>query len=265
METNKPQPKPTHVTPENLSEFTFGCGQFSVEGFGEVEFIVPMVDGWCSPGGVKLHIEQVIDRDQYKLRGNLSPGDVVIDVGASVGTFMWFACQLGARVFSFEPSPKEFQVATMLAKHHGLNATVFPHAVSDRTGTAKFHAGWQMAVGDGQLGGDEMMHVEGDLEGEFFEVPTVTLDEFVAQSGLDRLNVIKVDTEGHERRVLEGAMETIDRFRPRLLLAAYHHPGDMEELVELVRSRFPEYAVTFSVGGDENGREMNAIMAHPPR
>ena len=255
----------SHVSPQNAARLKLGSHPFEVDGFGPVEFFFPVIEEMYSPGAVALHITQVIDHDQYKIKHNLKPGDVVIDVGGSIGTFVWLACQLGARCYTFEPSRKEFPVLSAFINHHGLLAEAIPMAVSSHSGTLQFHCGWLSTLGDGQVVDDgPLMHVEGDLSEEFFEVPAVSLDDFVAGRGIDRVNVIKVDTEGHERDVLLGAMQTIDRDRPRLLLSAYHRPGDVESLVDFVLEYFPQYIPSYSLGGGSQD-EMIVIMTHPPR
>ncbi len=54
------------------------------------------------------------------------------------------------------------------------------------------------------------------------QIPITTLDEFVEQEGLDRVDFIKVDIEGAEELALRGAREVIRRFRPKWSLASYH-------------------------------------------
>lgn len=53
-------------------------------------------------------------------------------------------------------------------------------------------------------------------------VSVLALDEWVAKSQISRLDLIKADIEGAEIHMLEGAVNTLDRFHPRLLLQAYH-------------------------------------------
>ena len=67
--------------------------------------------------------------------------------------------------------------------------------------------------------------------GEFFNesvemlreerVPTQTVDALVAGQGLERVDLIKIDVEGHEFQVLTGAVETITRFRPQILIEVF--------------------------------------------
>ncbi len=48
-------------------------------------------------------------------------------------------------------------------------------------------------------------------------VPTITIDEFVKKEGINRLDFIKIDTDGHEYDVLMGAQKTIAKFKPQII------------------------------------------------
>ena len=58
------------------------------------------------------------------------------------------------------------------------------------------------------------------------QMPTSTIDDIVARNDVPRLDFIKMDIEGSEPAALEGARETILRFRPKLAIAIYHKASD---------------------------------------
>jgi FkbM family methyltransferase len=148
------------------------------------------------------------------------PGDVVIDGGACWGdTALYFAAETGgdARVFAFELSRSNIEILEAnLARNPALAGCVevvnspladvrdLPMFVVDR-GAAS-----QVSVKDN--GGARLV--------------AKTLDQFVEDRGLDRVDFIKLDVEGAERLVLDGAAETIRRFRPRLAVSVYHRRDD---------------------------------------
>jgi hypothetical protein len=78
-------------------------------------------------------------------------------------------------------------------------------------------------------------------------VRQVTLDEWAEQHAVDRVDYVKVDAEGSDVRVLEGARTLLARHRPRIAVATYHEPGHCEEIIALLRSLDAGYA--FSVRG----------------
>jgi len=72
-------------------------------------------------------------------------------------------------------------------------------------------------------------------------VKVTTLDRFVEANKLPRVDFIKMDVEGHELKVLEGAHETIKTFKPSLALSAYHRGDDLIKLTKFLLKLNPHY------------------------
>lgn len=148
------------------------------------------------------------------------PGDVVLDLGGNLGTSaMRFAALVGAagRVYSFEPV-----FASLLARNVagcGLdNVELVPVAVGDAVGQITFNVT--------PLGIDSRITHKPPGADRHVTLPVTTLDHFVAERGLDRLDFIKLDIEGAEEMALRGGEQTLRRFRPRMTIASYHtDPG----------------------------------------
>ena len=77
--------------------------------------------------------------------------------------------------------------------------------------------------------------------GNEVEVPVTTIDALTEELGLPRVDYIKMDIEGAEREALRGAAHTIERYRPTLMLEAYHLPDDMEVLPKIVYGARADY------------------------
>ena len=69
----------------------------------------------------------------------------------------------------------------------------------------------------------------------------ITLDSYVREKNIPRVDLIKLDVEGAELDVLKGAAVTIARFKPILLISAYHKWDDFWILSEFVKKLNPEY------------------------
>ena len=82
----------------------------------------------------------------------------------------------------------------------------------------------------------------GGIQGE--AITLTTIDRLVAQHGLSRVDLIKMDIEGAEIPAIRGAAETIRRFKPRLSLAAYHTPEDLAGVPAAVRAIRDDYVLT---------------------
>lgn len=165
----------------------------------------------------------------------IEAGDTVFDLGGNIGTSaMLFSEKVGAegQVFSFEPIFHTCIVRNM--RENGIgNVTVVPLAVGDRSGKAEFRvtaAGIDSRVaGDSGLGASRAQIVE-----------MTTLDEYVADNGLERVDFIKMDIEGAEEMALRGGIEMLNRFKPKLSIASYHTDPSGEKqhpkLVQILQS-----------------------------
>ncbi len=76
-------------------------------------------------------------------------------------------------------------------------------------------------------------------------VETITLDDFVKEKNLERVDFIKSDIEGFERNMLQGAQETLKNFAPKLALCTYHLPDDPEVMTDLIMQANPNYKIVY--------------------
>jgi len=72
-------------------------------------------------------------------------------------------------------------------------------------------------------------------------VQTISVDDFVKQRALKRVDFVKMDVEGAELKVLKGAEKTIRRFRPKLAIALYHRIDDFITIPRYVKSLALDY------------------------
>ncbi len=140
----------------------------------------------------------------------------VIDIGANTGLFALLAAaaEPTCRVWAFEPVPFIFD---MLQKNIQLNKLenleAVSCAVSDVVGESTFfitrtNVGIPTDSSSCQGFRDQV---------EEFPLPTITLDEYMSQQGIDRLELLKIDAEATESKVICGAMQTIRRDRPFII------------------------------------------------
>jgi len=152
----------------------------------------------------------------------ISKGDTVIDCGAHVGVLTRYALDQGAsRVIAIEPDPsnilclrrnfaKEIAAGTVTLVEKGVwNEAAeiqFEHDVHDSS--------------------RHTFHHQPDADVKMISIPVVPLDQIVAELGLERVDFIKMDIEGAEREALQGAEETLKRFRPEMAICTYHRDDD---------------------------------------
>ena len=150
----------------------------------------------------------------------LKPGMVMIDIGAYIGEFSLVAARAMqgiGRILCLEPTPSVFaQLERNLKRNAWSNVEAIHSAVSDYDGTATFYV---------RIGSNDQSSLHPLAPGEqiSYNVPVTTVDALVARTRLERLDLMKVDVEGHEISVLRGAREMIRRFRPALVIEISRH------------------------------------------
>ena len=144
------------------------------------------------------------------LKARLGPGDCFIDIGASIGYFTLLAARaVGAngKVVACEPGPQNQSMLLLNIATNGLaHVEVWPFALSDR----KEILAYSRLASNGAVAPSAGLQslATGDL------VQAIPMDELLA--GYPRVDVIKIDVEGAEGRVLRGAERVIRRFQPTI-------------------------------------------------
>jgi len=140
-------------------------------------------------------------------------GMTVYDVGAQAGFYTLFFSRLvgGGQVYAFEPLPENLRyLLAHIAMNRLSNVKVVQVALADKTGLA----GFTVDRGKSQnalvrLGDSPLV------------VATMSLDELVEEHGFPPPNLIKLDVEGAEASILEGARLTLERHRPVVFVALH--------------------------------------------
>ena len=140
----------------------------------------------------------------------VDPARQAVDAGANKGVYTYWLERLSCHVHAYEPNPKMFKV---LSGGVGSRATVHHAALSDQAGEFALRIP-KTAKGRYSNQGASLNHTKvGDSYGEVM-VQTRRLDG----ENFTDVGFIKIDVEGHEMAVLDGAKDTIRRCRPTLLI-----------------------------------------------
>lgn len=155
--------------------------------------------------------------------------EVVIDAGASEGLFALKIRHIVGTIHLFEPIPKLCDSLRKTFKDEIADQKVFvcPYALGEKKGRVRFF------LDTGVIGSSRAAR-EGDEQ--TVEVPITTIDGYVEENSIKRLDLIKMDIEGAEIDALKGAEKTLGTLRPRLLICTYHKPDDPERIGEFIQS-----------------------------
>jgi FkbM family methyltransferase len=193
------------------------------------------VGAWTLPALVEEN-----ESDEYRFRSIIKPGDVVLDVGANVGTDTRTALRAGAGlVVAIEPEPVSLECfrRNLSAEIRENRVIVVPKGAWDKEDTLTLH------VDPADAGGSSFLWQK---TGPSIKVPLTTIDRIVADLKLPKVDLIKMDIEGAEKNALLGAAETIRRFHPRLAIVLEHNTDDVDVLPAVARQIWSGYHVTLT-------------------
>lgn len=215
----------------------------------------------------------IFEKQTYLQHGiALAPGATVFDVGANIGLFTVFVDHRfpGSRIFAFEPAPPLFAILAentawcsgevrlfdcgLAARPGAAELTFYPRS----SGMSSFHPDPEQEraalkvllhneLAQGREGMEEILRdaeglLDHRLEHESWTRPLRTLHEIVAEHGVERIDLLKIDVEKSEAEVLAGLAEG-DWPRVRQAVVEVHDLGDrLQELSALFRAR--GFAVT---------------------
>ncbi|MFA5371208.1 MAG: FkbM family methyltransferase [Sideroxydans sp.] len=180
-------------------------------------------------------LREVIDSEKY-YEGSREPatsqtlkmlcgrGHVVFDIGANVGSHtLPMASYVGetGRVYAFEPVPwATRKLKRNLELNDFKNINLEQIALSDSNSgnvEMEFRASFKIGSSSG-VGADGKIDEGWWSECEKVNVPMITVDSYVAKKDIERLDLIKLDVDGFEGKVIRGGMETLKRFKPVLIM-----------------------------------------------
>jgi len=158
-------------------------------------------------------------QDYDELVRIMPAGGVFLDAGANIGIYTLAMGRVaGPRgaVHSFEPNPSSFERLRRHVLQNGLgNVRLNPVAIAASEGRAKLNTPTRENSGAASLLSTNMPE---RFEARHIEVHVTSLDAYCRGRALDRVDLIKIDCQGYELQVLEGAAYVLETFRPRILI-----------------------------------------------
>ncbi len=147
--------------------------------------------------------------EELVLKGILSPKSIVFDVGASYGNWSLMALQINPdiQLYSFEPLPKVFQQLKM--NLNSSPALPYNMAFSNQLGRSQFYE----CDGAESEGSGFFLSPQLASKAKLIEVDTQTIDSFCAIHEISQIDYLKIDTEGGELRILQGAASMLMNHR----------------------------------------------------
>jgi FkbM family methyltransferase len=177
----------------------------------------------------------VLERCEWYISRLRRAGETIVDVGAFIGNHtVFYATRCHAdRVIAFEPSPSSFEALTQTIDRNSLsNVTAYNSAVGNRHGW-----GTTVVSDPSNLGANRIQPSVSEAPNC---VPITPLDTVLESGDVIRTGIalLKIDVEGMEPEVLEGAARTIARFKPILCVEILNGPHMRRVLQVLKHSSY---------------------------
>jgi FkbM family methyltransferase len=206
------------------------------------------------PKGDKFVLPFNLAEQEVKIYGTgpqaVQKGDIVLDCGANVGVFTRVALNAGAsRVVAIEPAPDNLEC---LRRNYGNEiargqVVVIPKGVWNKDDVLT------LSVDPNNTAEDTfVIHHEGLTPS--VQVPLTTIDKLVVELNLPRVDYIKMDIEGAEPNALEGARETLRRWKPRISISTYHVPDHPVRIPQIIMAMRADYRMECGPCAEANGR-----------
>jgi len=213
------------------------------------------------PGGSDRVLPILVAQQNSDIYGTgrygVQRGDIVLDCGAHVGVFTRKALNLGAsQVLAIEPASNNVEC---LSRNFKLeisqgSVSVCPKGVWDRETVL------ELQTSEANSASDSFVMKSSPSVGQTYEVRVTTVDKLVAEMGLTRVDFIKMDVKGSAERALEGAKDTLKRYKPRLAISTEETADDPERIISLCRRLQPGYTVECGYCAIGNGLVQPAVL-----
>ena len=145
---------------------------------------------------------------QYDIKNIFEVKDdaVIFDIGAWKGDTAYFfskKCSDNAQIYAFEPDDYAFQILEKIKEKYKLNNVITKNVLFSNAEK-------------------EIDFISMIKNTPTIKKKTITIDKFVEENNIEKIDYIKMDVEGAERTILEGGVKTIKKFKPHLAIAIYH-------------------------------------------
>lgn len=186
----------------------------------------------------------IFSLEQYNIKNIFEASDdsIIFDVGAWKGDTTYFfskKCNDNAKIYAFEPDNNAYKTLKLMKDKYKLNNVILNNILfSNKKEIIDF--------------------VSMTPNTPIVKMEAVTIDEFAEINNIERIDYLKMDVEGAEMHILEGASKTIKKFKPSLAVAIYHG-GElfMEDFYKVpifikeITENYNYYIRTFSPWGGE--------------
>lgn len=144
------------------------------------------------------------------------------DIGAYHGMYSLRLAKLRKNVCAFEPNPKSYEILISNIKLNKLTIHTMNIAISSFEGTIKLSNNNSISSAHAYL-----------LSMEQYAAQCQSIDNLIMKQHLPIPDFIKIDTEQHEVEIIKGAIYTLIKYKPQLLIECHHAPLNQNQYLRL--------------------------------
>jgi FkbM family methyltransferase len=148
----------------------------------------------------------------------------IFDIGANTGVFALIAKAVNpsAEVYAFEPIARIYDKLRKNIQLNNFAIKSFPVAISDKDGKAEI-------LDNPSVENEYSLSLNNDHNSKSaeqikVEIDIITLDTFIEQNNINKIDLLKIDVESHEGEVMEGFAKHLPLFKPTLLIEILRNP-----------------------------------------
>jgi FkbM family methyltransferase len=170
--------------------------------------------------------ENIWDRKLIEFANSLlNEGDTFFDIGSNTGSFSFLNHNKNLKIHCFEPYSVVFDLLQETVDLNEFKGThtlnqfgMSSHKSQVELKIPKYDGTGGSTISERPLRFDEYITENINLN---------TIDDYVRENDIEKVDLIKIDTEGHELFVLQGGIETLKKFKPKVIME--HHPFNMKQ------------------------------------
>ena len=213
-----------------------GAGDFSKLKINHMEFFWPQKQPRKELTAIWQEVWNTPLFNPHSYLASLKPGDIVIDAGTAEGFFTQLALQKGATVFAFEP---------LSILEQCLNMTFEKDIARGRAKIVRALLGKENKMSAVQANAEMLAASKEGHSKNAESVPMTTLDAWVKENHVERLDFLKMDIEGGEMNAMKGAADILRKYKPRLAIAVYHDYDNANLVADIIKKANPDYEIEF--------------------
>lgn len=201
---------------------------------------------------VALPLYEIFGDNLYvKSHCKINPNDVVIDIGANVGFFSYFAiCKGASKVYCFEPSSES--IKTLKDNFNFPNLIVEESAVTKSNDPVTFYINEEYSIG-ASLFTPEL--------GDGVVCKSTNIGDYIFTNKIERVNYLKIDCEGSEYDIIEDLSDEYLTNNIDNICIEYHFNTDSRLLPMLEKLKRCGFKLEAEGGGEVENKELGVFYA----